>query len=73
MVELAKQQPGYLGFESVRGTDGIINSYWKDEKSIRVWNAVVDHVEAQRRGRTDWYTRYEVPCCPRPGRLWIRQ
>jgi heme-degrading monooxygenase HmoA len=62
MVELAKQQPGYLGFESARGADGfgIINSYWKDEESILAWKAVVDHVEAQRRGRADWYTRYEV-------------
>jgi heme-degrading monooxygenase HmoA len=62
MVELAKQQPGYLGFESARGADGfgIINSYWKDEGSILAWKAVVDHVEAQRRGRADWYTRYEV-------------
>ncbi|CAN7259105.1 antibiotic biosynthesis monooxygenase [Phyllobacterium sp. LjRoot231] len=62
MVELAKQQPGYLGFESARGADGfgILHSYWKDEESIRAWKAVVDHVEAQRRGRADWYARYEV-------------
>jgi heme-degrading monooxygenase HmoA len=62
MVELAKQQPGYLGFESARGSDGfgILNSYWKDEESIRAWKAVIDHVEAQRRGRADWYSRYEI-------------
>ena len=62
MVELAKQQPGFLGFESARRADGfgIINSYWRDEESIRAWKAVVDHVEAQRRGRTDWYRRYEI-------------
>lgn len=62
MVELAKQQPGYLGFESARGADGfgIINSYWMDEKSIRAWKTVVDHFGAQWRGWTDWYTRYEV-------------
>ncbi|MGO7244327.1 antibiotic biosynthesis monooxygenase [Rhizobium ruizarguesonis] len=62
MVELAMQQPGFLGFESVRRADGfgIINSYWKDEESILAWKAVLDHVEAQRRGKTDWYTRYEI-------------
>jgi heme-degrading monooxygenase HmoA len=32
----------------------------KDEESIRAWKAVLDHVEAQRRGKTDWYTRYEI-------------
>lgn len=62
MTELAKKQPGYLGFESARGTDGfgILISYWKDEESIRAWKSVVDHVEAQRRGQSDWYTRYEI-------------
>lgn len=62
MVDLAKQQPGFLGFESARRPDGfgIINSYWQDEESIRAWKAVVDHVEAQRRGRADWYSHYEI-------------
>ncbi len=62
MAELASQQPGYLGFESVRGADGfgILVSFWTDEASIRAWKAVIDHVEAQRRGRQDWYSRYEI-------------
>jgi heme-degrading monooxygenase HmoA len=62
MTELAKQQPGYLGFESARGADGfgILISYWKDEDSIRAWKSVVDHIQAQNRGRSDWYTRYEI-------------
>jgi heme-degrading monooxygenase HmoA len=62
MTELAKRQPGYLGFESARGADGfgILISYWKDEDSIRAWKSVVDHVEAQRRGQSDWYARYEI-------------
>ncbi|EJC80073.1 putative enzyme involved in biosynthesis of extracellular polysaccharides [Rhizobium leguminosarum bv. trifolii WSM2297] len=62
MTELASRQPGYLGFESARGADGfgILISYWKDEGSIRNWKSVVDHVEAQRRGRQDWYSRYEI-------------
>ncbi|CDM60996.1 putative protein yqjZ (plasmid) [Rhizobium favelukesii] len=35
MVELAKQQPGFLGFESARRADGfgIINSYWRNEEA----------------------------------------
>lgn len=62
MVELAKQQPGYLGFESVRAANGfgITNSYWKDEVSILAWKAQIDHMEAQRRGRVDWYSHYEI-------------
>ncbi|MDO1581798.1 antibiotic biosynthesis monooxygenase family protein [Rhizobium oryzicola] len=62
MAELAAQQPGYLGMESVRGEDGfgITNSYWKDEESIRAWKRVMDHVAAQTRGRAEWYSRYQV-------------
>ena len=62
MTELAKLQPGYLGFESARGADGfgILISYWKDEDSIRAWKSGVDHIEAQNRGRSDWYSRYEI-------------
>jgi hypothetical protein len=27
---------------------------------MAVVTPVLDHVEAQRRGKTDWYTRYEI-------------
>ena len=62
MVALAMQQPGYLGHESVRGADGfgITNSYWTDEAAIRAWKVKVDHLEAQRRGRVEWYVTYAV-------------
>ncbi len=62
MVTLAAKQPGYLGVESARGADGfgITNSFWADEASIRAWKAEVDHLEAQRRGRADWYAAYAV-------------
>lgn len=33
MEDLAKKQPGYLGFESAREELGISISYWKDLKS----------------------------------------
>ena len=62
MVALAEQQPGYLGYESARGADGfgITNSFWADEASIKAWKAQVDHLEAQRKGRSDWYSAYAV-------------
>lgn len=62
MVALAARQPGFLGMESARGADGfgITNSFWADEASIRAWKAVVDHLEAQRRGRAEWYECYAV-------------
>lgn len=62
MVAMAERQPGYLGHESARGADGfgITNSFWTDEASIKAWKAELDHLEAQRRGRVEWYSAYTV-------------
>lgn len=62
MVELAAQQPGYLGVESVRGADGfgITVSYWESESAIRNWKAQAEHLEAQRLGRQQWYEHFEL-------------
>lgn len=60
MVDLAKEQPGFLGVESARGTDGfgITVSYWRDEDSIRKWKAHAEHRLAQKYGREKWYGAY---------------
>ena len=62
MVRLASEQPGFLGVESARGSDGfgITNSYWRDEASILAWKQVVSHLAAQRLGRERWYSHYDV-------------
>ena len=60
MVELARQQPGFLGVESVRAADGagITVSYWASEEAIRHWKANAEHLDAQRGGQTTWYADY---------------
>ncbi|MBI0169829.1 MULTISPECIES: antibiotic biosynthesis monooxygenase family protein [Bartonella] len=62
MEELAFQQPGCLGAESVRGADGfgITNSFWKDEASMKAWKANVDHQLAQKLGREVFYSHYVI-------------
>lgn len=62
MVELARQQPGFLGVESARGTDGlgITVSYWSSPEAIAAWRRQTEHRVAQERGRRDWYSRYEL-------------
>jgi heme-degrading monooxygenase HmoA len=62
MVERASTQPGFLGIESARGTDGvgITVSYWRDLESIQNWKSDAEHLKAQDRGRTMWYEHYEV-------------
>lgn len=60
MMQLAAQQPGYLGVESARAGLGITVSYWRSLDEIAAWKRVVDHQEAQRRGRADWYSAYRT-------------
>ena len=63
MEELARSQPGYLGFESARSDVGIAISYWRDLESIRNWKANLEHKAAQQKGRDGWYTKYSVRIC----------
>jgi len=63
MEELAKQQPGYLGFESARDGLGIAISYWESLEAIASWKAVAEHQIAQKYGREKWYSWYKVRIC----------
>ena len=63
MLELAQQQPGFLGFESAREGLGISVSYWTDLESIKAWKAVAEHLEAQRQGKRDWYQAFTTRIC----------
>ena len=62
MLELAAQQPGYLGVESARDATGfgITVSYWRDEAAIRAWKRQAEHAATRARGRADWYERYQL-------------
>ena len=63
MVDLAAQQPGFLGIESARNDVGITVSYWESLEAIRAWKQQSDHVIAQQKGRSDWYTAYKTRIC----------
>ncbi|WP_206486154.1 antibiotic biosynthesis monooxygenase [Thalassotalea sp. G2M2-11] len=60
MVELAQQQPGFLGIESAREAVGITVSYWQDLASIKQWKANTEHLSAQKTGRQLWYQSFSV-------------
>src|SRR5579871_6048944 len=60
MRTLAEQQPGFLGLESAGEDFEITVSYWTDTESIARWRRNVDHAEAQKRGRKDWYSLFRV-------------
>lgn len=60
MVELASRQPGFLGIESAREEVGITVSYWSDLDSIRAWKRNAEHLQAQVKGRREWYSEFRV-------------
>ena len=60
MVELARQQPGFLGVESAREGVGITVSYWASLEAIREWKAHAEHLVAQQRGREEWYSAFKT-------------
>jgi heme-degrading monooxygenase HmoA len=63
MELLAKEQPGYLGFESARDELGISISYWDSLKAIADWKANLEHEVAQEMGIKKWYEWYKVRVC----------
>ena len=60
MVQLAAEQPGFLGIESAREELGITVSYWLDLESIKQWKANAEHMAAQKLGREQWYASFRV-------------
>ncbi len=60
MAKLSSEQPGYLGMESAREGVGLTLCYWRDLESIKSWRQHVDHAQARRLGREQWYTEYRV-------------
>ena len=62
MVSMGRQQPGYLGLESVRDHSGlgITVSYWSSAEAAKAWKAVADHLGAQQLGRDRWYSTYRT-------------
>jgi heme-degrading monooxygenase HmoA len=71
MLELASQQPGYLGVENARGEEGlgITVSYWESEAAIRAWREDAEHRLAQEQGRSRWYESFALRVC-RVERAW---
>lgn len=62
MMDLAADQPGYLGAESARGADGfgITVSYWESEAAIEAWKSHAEHAETRRQGPDRWYQSFTL-------------
>ena len=62
MVEMARQQRGFLGMESTRDAEGfgITVSYWRSPEDIANWRLNAEHSDARSRGREQWYAQFEL-------------
>jgi heme-degrading monooxygenase HmoA len=60
MVELARQQEGFLGIESSRTEIGITVSYWRDLDCIKKWRDNMNHSVAREKGRKIWYQSFKT-------------
>jgi heme-degrading monooxygenase HmoA len=63
MAELAAEQPGFLGMESVRDGLGITVSYWESLEAIAAWKRNAEHRVAQKLGNAEWYAAHRVRVC----------
>jgi heme-degrading monooxygenase HmoA len=63
MEALARQQPGFLGFESARNDLGISVSYWQSPEAIAAWKQNERHLIAQQKGKAEWYKSYRTRVC----------
>jgi heme-degrading monooxygenase HmoA len=65
MSALAKTMPGYVSHKSFTHEDGerVTIVEFADEESQRVWATNLEHVEAKKKGRTDFYLEYKLQVC----------
>lgn len=65
MLELAKNQNGFLGVESARDPNGfgITVSYWLTAEDIKAWKSNGEHQVAQEFGRAKWYSFFKTRIC----------
>ena len=63
MMELAAQQPGFLGVESARNEIGITVSYWESLEAIACWKKHAAHQPIQQMGKDRFYKAFTTRVC----------
>lgn len=62
ILELARQQPGFLGYEGARQDIGVSVSYWESLDAIRAWKAHPEHRKVQEMEAV-WYGESRIRVC----------
>ena len=65
MSELARSMPGYVSHKGYVSDDGerVTIVEFDSEEAQRAWAAHPEHVEAQEKGRKDFYLEYRPQVC----------
>jgi heme-degrading monooxygenase HmoA len=65
MDELVRTIPGFVSATDYRSGDGdeISLVRFQSADALRAWRELPEHVEAQRRGKQEFYAAYDVEVC----------
>ena len=65
IAALAQTMPGYVSHKGFTAEDGerVTIVEFADEASQRGWSTEMQHVEAKKKGRADFYTEYKIQVC----------
>ena len=65
IAALAKTMPGYVSHKSFTADDGerVTIVEFESEEGQRVWATNLQHIEAKKKGRADFYLEYRVQVC----------
>jgi heme-degrading monooxygenase HmoA len=65
MSELAATMPGYISHKGFVAADGerVTIVEFESEAAQRAWSRQRDHVDAQKKGRKDFYSEYRLLVC----------
>ena len=65
MNELAANMPGYISHKGFFAEDGerVTIVEFESEETLRAWRMHPEHMAAQRKGRTDYYSEYRLQTC----------
>lgn len=62
MHELVEKRPGFISLKEYTSEDGEVLDIarFKDEESLEAWRREPEHLDAQRRGREEFYDHYWI-------------
>lgn len=65
MSDLAESMPGYVSRKTFTAEDGerLTLVMFENEEAQRAWRMHPEHVEAQKKGRSEFYSEYSLLVC----------